>query len=67
MAKKKFSKWLFVTRKTDRDTSWLDANESQVEATESADTEVAEVATYQLVTVKKLRLVKTVEFVDRTK
>lgn len=63
----KFSKFLFVTRKMDRDTSWLDANESQVDATENADDEVATVATYQLITVKKLRLQKTVEFVGRKK
>jgi hypothetical protein len=64
---KKFSKWLFVTRKTDRDTSWLDANESQVDATENADTEIATVATYELVAVKKLKLMKTVEFVKAAK
>lgn len=57
---KQFSKWLFVTKKKDGDTAWLDANESQVEATENADSDIAVVATYQLVKVNKLRLVKTV-------
>jgi hypothetical protein len=57
---KAFAKWLFVTKKKDGDATWLDANESQVDATENADSEIATVATYQLITVKKLRLVKTV-------
>lgn len=63
---KQLSKWLFVTRKKDGGTSWLDANESQVDATENADSELATVATYQLVKVKKLRLVKTVADATRS-
>jgi hypothetical protein len=64
---KQFAKWLFVTRKKDGDTTWLDANESQVEATENADADIAAVATYQLVKVRKLKLVKSVEFVGGKK
>lgn len=59
-------KWLFVTRMKNNDGStWLQASESQVEAVEQDEAETPIVGTYQLVARKKLRLVKTVEFVGK--